>query len=81
MNEFMVPIMQEHEAQQGGNMHRNVFDTERKLHISESDTFSEEAATPSIQVQDISIQAAPILQDYSRIDFYDDRDMSSLSIF
>lgn len=32
-------------------------------------------------MQDISIQAAPILQDYSKIDFYNDAEMSSFSMF
>lgn len=32
-------------------------------------------------VQNISIQAAPVLQDYSKIDFYNDEELSEMSMF
>lgn len=32
-------------------------------------------------MQNMSIQAAPVLQDYSRINFYNDEEVSDLSMF
>lgn len=60
------------------------YDTGRQF--KSFDTMSEESesaiTTPQKVMMNISIQAAPVLQDYSKIDFYNDEgDISDFSMF
>ena len=78
MHEAIVPMMMEDEEVGGGNFGKNIYETERKFQTYE-ETLSEDTSIK--MVNGISIQAAPMLHDYSNVQFYDDNSISDLSLF
>jgi hypothetical protein len=77
MREAIIPFMAEDQEIDRGNMRKTqpVFETERKFKNS-MDTISDSPSSYRYEEikekQNISVQAAPMLEDYSKIGFFDE---------